>query len=310
MGNGLQRRPGARDCSDAGHLRVEPYAPADVQAVLRLTEYALANADEQLGSPLWQSREEIEHELSTWQIPPARSLFVAREEGTVIGVGGVECYPASRLCLLHGPIVAPGARGRGAGGALFRTAMRAARWHGMREIHTSIGRDNLRADRILSAEGFTRGETNAVYRFERGRHIPLPEGDRIALRRAGPADRAVLELSTRCAPSAQLAADELRRALRDATQQVFVGSIDHEPFGTVVVDTRDTWIYGLNVSDAARERGLGAALLSRALSEFWQESPAAWLGMTVRIDNLTAINLYRRQGFEPWLVLANYARAL
>ncbi len=73
MGNGLQRRPGARDDrSDAGNLRVEPYAPADAQAVLRLTEYALANADEQLGSPLWQSRPEIEHELATWQISPAR----------------------------------------------------------------------------------------------------------------------------------------------------------------------------------------------------------------------------------------------
>ena len=32
--------------------------------------------------------------------------------------------------------------------------------------------------------------------------------------------------------------------------------------------------------------------------------------MTVRIDNLTAINLYRRQGFEPWLVLVNHARPL
>ncbi len=236
---------------------------------------------------------------------------MARDEGTVIGVGGVECYPASRLCLLHGPIVAPGARGRGAGSALFRTAMRAARWHGMREIHISIGRDNLRADRILTSEGFTRGETNAVYRFERGRHIPLPEAERITLHRAGPADQILLARSIRCgAASTQLAADELHRALRDATQHVYVGSLDGEPFGSVVVDTRDTWIYGLNVSDAARERGLGAALLSRALSEFWQESPTAWLGMTVRIDNLTAINLYRRQGFEPWLVLVNHARAL
>src|SRR5262245_60526706 len=130
MGNGLQRRIGARDSSDAGELRVEPYAPADVQAVLRLTSYALAQPEEQLGAPLWQTRAEVEHELSTWQIPPSRSLFVARENGVVVGMAGVECYPASRLCLLHGPIVHPGARRRGAGGALLRTALRAARWHG------------------------------------------------------------------------------------------------------------------------------------------------------------------------------------
>ena len=36
---------------------------------------------------------------------------------------------------------------------------------------------------------------------------------------------------------------------------------------------------------------------------------ATGLGLTVRIDNLSAINLYRRQGFEPWLVLTNWSRA-
>jgi len=120
----------------------------------------------------------------------------------------------------------------------------------------------------------------------------------------------VLARSIASAPNSELAADEMRRALRDPTQHVFVGSLEGEAFGVVVIDTRDTWIYGLNVSDAARERGLGAALLSRALSHFWQERPTAWLGMTVRIDNLTAINLYRRQGFEPWLVLVNHTRTL
>ena len=236
---------------------------------------------------------------------------MARDEGTVIGVGGVECYPASRLCLLHGPIVAPGARGRGAGSALFRTAMRAARWHGMREIHSSIGRDNLRADRILTARRLhPRRDERGVPLRARAPHPAARGRGRSRCAAPGRPTRSCSTQSIRGAASTPLAADELRRALRDATQHVYVGHLDGEPFGSVVVDTRDTWIYGLNVSDAARERGLGAALLSRALSEFWQESPTAWLGMTVRIDNLTAINLYRRQGFEPWLVLVNHARPL
>src|SRR5438045_805849 len=128
MGNGLQPRDDVRTGSDAGDLRIEPYAPSDLQAELRLTQYALAHPEEQVGAPLWQARTEVEHELATWQIPPARSLFVAREGGTVVGLGGVECYPASRLCLLHGPIVSPTARRRGIARAPLRTARRPPRW--------------------------------------------------------------------------------------------------------------------------------------------------------------------------------------
>src|SRR3954454_4833107 len=112
MGNGLQPRRETRQGADAAAVRIEPYAPSDLQAVLRLTQYAVAQPDEQLGAPLWISSGELEHDLLTWQILPARSLFVARDGGAVVGVAGVECYPSSGSCLLHVPIVHPGSRGR------------------------------------------------------------------------------------------------------------------------------------------------------------------------------------------------------
>jgi GNAT superfamily N-acetyltransferase len=196
------------------------------------------------------------------------------------------------------------------GGSLLRIALRAARWQGMSEVWASVGRDNVRAERIGIAEGFRKGETNAVYRLERMRHRPLADGASVGLRRAGPADREALALAEACGPTPQLPVPALLRALDDPAQQVYVGSSDGEAAGILVIDTTEGWVYGLSTLPSARARGFGAALLSRALETFWREQPDRWLGLTVRIDNLTAINLYRRQGFEPWIVLGNWSRAL
>jgi ribosomal protein S18 acetylase RimI-like enzyme len=309
MGTEPGQQAGARQNGGAD-VRIEPYAPADALAVLRLAQFCVAHPEEQIGAPLWLTREELARELRTWQVPPARSLFVAREGATVVGVAGVDCYPGTRMCQLNGPIVAPGSRGKGIGGSLLRIALRAARWHGMSEIWGSAGRENVRAERIAIAEGFSKGETNAVYRLERRRHRPLPEGNFVGLRRVGPGDREALALVEACGQTAQLPLEGLVAALADPAQHVFVGSLEGETAGLVVVDTAEQWVYGLTTLPPARERGFGAALLSKAVETFWHEHPEDWLGLTVRIDNLTAINLYRRQGFEPWLVLTNWSRAL
>jgi GNAT superfamily N-acetyltransferase len=310
VGSGVEgQQPGA---STAGRtaVRIEPYASSDAQAVLRLAKACIADPEEQIGAPLWLTRDELTRELATWQVPPARSLFVAREGANVVGVAGVDCYRDTRMCLLNGPIVSPQCRGQGVGGSLLRIALRAARWNGMGEIWASSGRGNRRAERIAEAEGFRKGETNAVYRLERVDHRPLPDGGALRLRRAGPGDREALALAEACGPTPQLPVPALVAALDDPAQHVIVGHNDGEAAGLVVIDTSERWVYGLSTLPSAREQGFGAALLSRALEVFWLEQPDTPLGLTVRIDDLAAINLHRRQGFEPWLVLANWSRSL
>src|SRR3954447_19047263 len=221
----------------AGQIRIEPFATSDAQAVLRLAQSCVAQPAEQVGAPLWLSRDELTRELATWKVPPARSLFVARDGATVAGVAGGDSYPSSRMCLLNGPIVHPASRGKGVGGSLLRIALRAARWHGMSEIWASAARDNLRAERIAIAEGFQRGETNAIYRLERLRHRPLQEGFFVGLRRAGPGDREALALAEACGPTPQLPVPALVAALDDPAQQVYVGSAEGEPAGLLVIDT-------------------------------------------------------------------------
>src|SRR3954447_4799065 len=133
MGTEPGQQSGLSQGRSAG-IRIEPYATSDAQAVLRLAQYCQGQPEEQVGAPLWLSRDELARELATWKMPPARSLFVARDGANVVGMAGVDCYPASRMCLLNGPIVHPASRGKGVGGSLLRIALRAARWHGMSEI--------------------------------------------------------------------------------------------------------------------------------------------------------------------------------
>ena len=109
----------------------------------------------------------------------------------MVGFGGFERYEGTGVCLLLGPVVKPIARGRGIGHALWRVMLRDAVEAGAREILWAVvGSRNGRAERILRAAGFARGDVQAVYRLEPFRHIPAAEGpvDRARARRAADLD--------------------------------------------------------------------------------------------------------------------------
>ena len=79
------------------------------------------------------------------------------------------------------------------------------------------------------------------------------------------------------------------------------------PIGLAAIDGVGRWVSLLAVQPGTR--GIAGELLSRSLRAWWDERPGEWLGLTVRADNVAAVDQYRRQGFDPWLVVARYARA-
>src|SRR5207253_734482 len=101
----------------------------------------------------------------------------------------VECYPDEREGLLQGPVVAPEARGHGLGHALFEAALDAARRQGLHRLWAAAGRENVRAERVLRAAGFTRGEVNAVLRLERSHAHADGAERRVTVHRLGHDDR-------------------------------------------------------------------------------------------------------------------------
>ena len=62
----------------------------DRDEVLALSRRALNRPADQVGNPVWATRDELESELSDWDLPPEETLFVQELDGNVVGFGGVE----------------------------------------------------------------------------------------------------------------------------------------------------------------------------------------------------------------------------
>jgi ribosomal protein S18 acetylase RimI-like enzyme len=296
---------------DTQDVHLEPYAPESADAVLRLAQFALARPDEHPGMPLWFDRRDLDRELAGWAVAPEKTMVVARDaEGGIVGFAGVECYPDEGQGLLQGPVVAPEARGQGLGHALFEAALDVARREGIQRLWAAAGRENVRAERVLRTAGFTRGDVNAVLRLERS-HARTDGGERrVTVHRLGADDRDLaLGVARECEDTPLAGPEALEAAFADEHTRVYLGEVDGEPVGLLTLDEGDAWIYGVGLRPGDRGRGYAAEMVAAAAEDRWQDSDEP-IGLTVRIDNLAGINLLRRQGFEPWLVLATYSAHL
>jgi ribosomal protein S18 acetylase RimI-like enzyme len=295
---------------DTHDVHLEPYAQGDADAVLRLAQYALARPDEHPGMPLWFERRDLDRELARWPVAPEKTMMVARDAaGEVVGFAGVECYPDEAHGLLQGPIVAPESRGQGFGHALFGAALEEARRQGLRRLWAAAGRENVRAERVLRAAGFTRGEVNAILRLESS-HARADAGRRVSVHLLDGGDRDLaLRLAEDCDDTRLAGPAAVSAAFSDVDARVYLADVEGEAMGLVTLDVGDSWIYGVGLRPEARGRGYAAEMVAAVAEDHWQVSDDP-IGLTVRIDNLAGINLLRRQGFEPWLVLATYSADL
>lgn len=298
--------PGSpRGYSVANSLR--SFRSEDRPGVLELSRRALNRPDEQVGNPLWASREELESELSDWDVPPEDTLLVEEEEGHVIGFAGVEISRGWGHADLFGPLVAPAYRGQKLGTELLDAALGLAGRHAAQLVVGSVGARNWRGRLLLEHAGFhTRGNAKAVFRLARPDHRPVDDGPGgVVVRRGTPDDLdAAIRLYHECFPRGVFPDDSWRAALDRGT--VWLAEAGREPLAFLDIDPSDRWAYHIGVGESERARGLGRYLLSRALEDYWASHPDETVGLSVEADNLPALRLLRRQGFAPWLVLQSY----
>ena len=109
-----------------------------------------------------------------------------------------------------------------------------------------------------------------------------------------------------CAPDAERARDFLAARLKNDEAVIFLARDgDGTPLGFTQlypsfcsVDVARIWIlYDLFVAPAARQRGVGRALMNRA-RQLAEETGAAWIGLNTAIDNVTAQALYEDLGYR------------
>ena len=280
------------------------FGPQDRAAVLELSRYALQRPHEQVGNPIWTTAEELESELSDWEIPPEETLLVDEVDGEVVGFAGVEISPGFDHADLFGPLVAPGHRGQKLGTMLLEAAIERAEDRSARRVVGAVGARNATGRILLERAGFVaQGSATAVFRLHESDHRRVESGPPELTVRAGSPDdlEAMMRLYRECFPDGSFPESAWLAGLEQGA--VYIGEADRKPRAFVNIDEPDRWIYHLGVTASERDRGIGAYVLSEALAAYWSTHPGETLGLSVQADNLPALRLYRRQGFAPMLVL-------
>lgn len=284
------------------------FRPADRGPVLELSRRALNRPEEQVGNPIWATREELESELSDWDVPPEETLIVDEEDGHVVGFGGVEISSGWEHADLFGPLIAPAYQRQKLGTELLHGALDLARTHEAHLLIGSVGARNVRGRLLLEHEGFERrGSARAVFRLMRADHRPVADGPGGVSVRRGTSDdlEAAIRLYHECFPRGVFP----DRAWSAAVERGFVWLLEEaggRPLAFLDIDPSDHWAYHIGVVETERSRGLGGFLVSRALVDYWDAHPGETVGLAVEADNLPSLRLLRRQGFAPWLVLQSY----
>ena len=276
----------------------------DRAAVLELSRHALQRPQEQVGNPLWTTAEELESELSDWDVAPEETLFVDEVDGEVVGFAGVEISPGFDHADLFGPLVAPSHRGQKLGTMLLEAAIERAENRSARRVVGAVGARNATGRILLERAGFApEGSATAVFRLNKADHRRVAPGPLdLAVRQGTPDDlEATMRLYRECFPDG--AFPESAWAAGLAQGAVYLGEAGGGARAIVNIDSADRWIYHLGVTASERDRGIGAYVLSEALAAYWSSHPGDTLGLSVAADNLPALRLYRRQGFAPLLVL-------
>lgn len=280
------------------------FGPQDRAAVLELSRHALQKPQEQVGNPLWTTVEELESELSDWDVPPEETLFVDEVDGEIVGFAGVEISPGFDHADLFGPLVAPSHRGQKLGTMLLEAAIERAENRSARRVVGAVGARNATGRILLERAGFLpTGSATAVFRLSEADHRRVASGPPDLTVRAGaPADlEATMRLYRECFPDGAFPESAWVAGLEQGA--VYLGETGGEARAIVNIDAADRWIYHLGVTASERDQGIGAYVLSEALAAYWSTHPRETLGLSVAADNLPALRLYRRQGFAPLLVL-------
>jgi ribosomal protein S18 acetylase RimI-like enzyme len=279
----------------------------DRSAVLELSRRALQRPQEQVGNPLWTTAEELESELSDWEVPPEETLLVDEIDDEVVGFAGVEVSPGFDHADLFGPLVAPGYRGQKRGTLLLEASIERAENQGARRVVAAVGTRNASGRLLLERAGFlAKGSATAIFRLRQADHRPIEAGPPgLAVRRGTVDDlEATMRLYLECFPDGAFPESAWRAGLEQG--DVYLGEAGGEALAVVSIDPADRWIYHLGVTESERSHGVGAYVLSEALAAHWARHPGETLGLSVQADNVPALRLYRRQGFAPLLVLQSF----
>jgi ribosomal protein S18 acetylase RimI-like enzyme len=251
---------------------------------------------------------EIAHELSEFPGLLAEDTFMlARQDGAIVGALGFDADLEKQHIYIWGPLIA----------AEPWDALSDDLW---RAVATRLPAENQRFDI------FCHQQNQRVQDWARRRQIPFHSDqfimvfERTQLGQLPPARLSELapeqherfiELHETSFPKTYYSGSEIIGRL-NAEQRVFVVAEGGDVLGYTYVEARPEFGEGhiefIAVSESARGRGVGLALLTGALHWLFSFAGIATIELVVSGANPAALSLYRRAGFQERYHMVNFRR--
>ena len=283
-------------------MEIRPFRREDAPGLVDLALYCARGETDFVLNPYWETEEELLAEFERFGIAPEEHLLVADAgDGEVLGLVGFLRRPGASLAGLCCPIVKRGERGRGIGGELLRAVRELGRTElGIRLATAAIGTRNRAGYSLLTSLGFHPVRQHFLMRCDRKPEAPaLPIAGLEFDDGGGDDANAILSIYASCGFE-ERSLERMERVLTDERHVHVVARQGERVVAFTEIEThwpRRVWVSYVGVDPELRDRGLGSALVARALEQLFEAGSHTAL-LLLSPANRTALRAYEKVGFR------------
>lgn len=252
-----------------------------------------------------ESSDEIAAEIASWGSDWSRRCLVAERDTRVVGFVGVEVDLELGRAWIYGPF-AEDAEWDDLADPLLREAIALA---GVEDLELLGDDAHVRLAALADRHGFPRGRRS--FGLEIGRHA-VEQLPHIPVPRLEPRQQtAFATLHEALFPRTYYAGIQLAEQHEHGEAIVLVLAEDGDVVGYAVGRGKEGgpgYIDFLGVAEHARGRGLGRELTTAVCNALLEDERRSKVALTVYEDNVAALALYDRLGFERVASMVGYRR--
>lgn len=244
--------------------------------------------------------------------PHENCVVLESSEGNLVGFCGYDPLPDGHTALLDGPVLLSEYEGQGWAHRLWQEVCDLLRARGIRTVSAVLGEGNERALEFLERVGFRQEKTELIVVCDQRTQHPVSEPDGITVRLADSG----LDLADYEDLHASLFS---RRSLaylgvlyRSPDYLIFVAQEGDELVGHLELEILDevATIEAYGVLPSHRRRGVGRALLARALNHAWQQPQVELVRQMWKTTEPGFLKVYLEMGFTQKAAIHGLTRKL
>lgn len=257
---------------------------------------------EGFGESMGVTPDALAEEFALFGEDPGDRVLVAEDTVGLAGFLLLDPKSTEQTVRMTGPVVHPEYRKQGVGMALFREAVKeCGQRYRPRILRNVVGEKNPGAQALLVRNGFIPARRSVIYHLVVGGEIPVLRRPDAGVQTLSPDlfDEAVRLIRSEF-PGTWKDRAQFQREFRhpDCLNLVLIRNNDMVGFMSSIKDEEgEAWLEYMVIRDAERRGGFGKMLLSEVLNQSRQRWGVRRAGLSVRADNVPAIQMYERFGF-------------